>query len=72
MKLPFFGKKDSAPASSGKTIKIQPGDSLKTIAQREYGDETKWTVIYEANKWRIDDPSYLYPGGDLLIPDSKK
>lgn len=71
MKLPFFGKKESAP-TSGKTIKIQPGDSLRLIAQREYGDESKWQVIYEANKWRIDDPAYLYPGGDLLIPDSKK
>jgi nucleoid-associated protein YgaU len=71
MKLPFFGKKADS-AASGKTIKIQPGDSLKLIAKREYGDETKWTVIYEANKWRIDDPAYLYPGGDLLIPESKK
>ena len=71
MKLPFFGKKESA-APTGKTIKIQPGDTLKAIALREYGDETKWTVIHQANAWRIDDPAYLYPGGDLLIPDLKK
>ena len=66
MRLPF-GKKE-APALKGKTIKSMPGDTLRIIAIREYGDESKWEVIYDANKWRIDDPSYLNVGTDLLLP----
>lgn len=66
MRLPF-GKKEE-PKLKGKTIKSQPGDTLRTIAVREYGDESKWEVIYNANKWRIDDPGYLNVGTDLLIP----
>jgi nucleoid-associated protein YgaU len=66
MRLPF-GKKESAQPK-GKTIKSQPGDTLRSIALREYGDESKWEVIYKANAWRIDDPSYLNVGTDLLIP----
>jgi nucleoid-associated protein YgaU len=66
MRLPF-GKKE-APAPKGKTIKSMPGDTLRIIAVREYGDESKWEVIYDANKWRIDDPSYLNVGTDLLLP----
>ena len=66
MRLPWAKKEESKP--KGKTIKSQPGDTLKSIALREYGDESKWEVIYNANAWRIDDPSYLNVGTDLLIP----
>ena len=66
MRLPF-GKKE-APALKGKTIKSMPGDTLRIIAIREYGDESKWEVIYDANTWRSDDPSYLNVGTDLLLP----
>ncbi len=59
-------KKEEKPA--GKIIKVGPGDTLKKIALREYGDESKWEIIYQANKWKIDDPEMLYPGMDLLIP----
>ncbi len=66
--MPFgLGKKKEAP-TKGKTIKSQPGDTLRKIALREYGDEGKWEVIYKANAWRIDDPGYLNVGTDLLLP----
>ena len=68
MKLPW-SKKEAPAAVKGKTIKSMPGDTLRKIAIREYdGDESKWEVIYEANKWRIDDPSYLNVGTDLVLP----
>ena len=63
----LFGKKEE-PKLKGKTIKSMPGDTLRIIAAREYGDESKWEIIYDANKWRIDDPAYLNVGTDLLIP----
>ena len=70
MRLPWAKKEE--PKTKVKTIKSQPGDTLKSIALREYGDESKWEVIYKANAWRIDDPSYLNVGTDLLIPGKEE
>jgi nucleoid-associated protein YgaU len=55
-------------ATTGRTVKVGPGDTLKKIALREYGDENHWERIYEANKWKIDDPDLIYPGMDLRLP----
>ncbi len=52
----------------GKVIKTLPGDTLAKIAQREYGDETQWELIYQANKRKVDDPDAVYPGMDLVLP----
>ena len=60
-------KKKAVAAPTGKTIKVGPGDTLKKIAKREYGDESQWTRIFEANKWRIDGDEVVV-GQDLLIP----
>lgn len=42
------------------------GDSLASLAYREYGDATLWRVLAEANE--IDDPMRLPVGRTLLIP----
>ncbi|WP_143589272.1 LysM peptidoglycan-binding domain-containing protein, partial [Streptomyces angustmyceticus] len=42
------------------------GDSLASLAWREYGDATRWRLIAEANE--IDDPMRLRPGTELLLP----
>jgi nucleoid-associated protein YgaU len=63
-------KKKPAAAPSGKTIKVGPRETLKSIAKREYGDEELWTKIFEANKWRIDGDEVVV-GQDLFIPDIK-
>ncbi len=52
----------------GKVIKARPGDTLTKIALREYGDEDKWDLIYQANKRKIGDPDSIYPGMDLRLP----
>jgi len=51
-----------------KTYVVVKGDSLSKIAKREYGDATKWRMIYEANKDLITDPDLIYPGQELKIP----
>lgn len=61
-------KKKEVGPPKGKTIKVGPRDTLKSIAMREYGDENQWTKIFEANKWRIDGDQ-VAPGQDLFIPD---
>jgi nucleoid-associated protein YgaU len=33
------------------------------------GDPTLWPLLYRANRDQIKDPSLLYPGQRLTIPD---
>ena len=68
----FFGSKKSvADLPVRKTVKVMPRETLRSIAGREYGDETQWEVIFTKNKWRFDgaDPLTIYPGMDLDIPE---
>lgn len=49
-----------------RTHDVVDGDSLPSIAHREYGDPALWRAVAEANE--IDDPMRLWPGQRLLIP----
>ena len=64
-------RKKQAEPPKGKTIKVGPRETLRSIAKREYGDEEQWVKIYEANKWRIDGDEVV-PGQDLFIPELPK
>lgn len=50
---------------------VVKGDFLYKIAgmAKVYGDPTKWTKLYEANKDLISDPSLIYPHQVLSIPE---
>lgn len=51
------------------TYSVKAGDSLSSIAGKYYGDETKWRIIYEANRDVIgNDPGALELGARLRIP----
>lgn len=51
------------------TYTIRSGDSLWRIAKAQYGDETKWSIIYDANRAAIGrDPAKLSVGTRLHIP----
>lgn len=47
---------------------VQEGDTLGKIASKFLGDESRWTDIYEANKNVIKNPSQIYPGDIITIP----
>ncbi|MDR1326241.1 MAG: LysM peptidoglycan-binding domain-containing protein [Treponema sp.] len=47
---------------------IQPGEYLRMIAARVYGDETRWPEIYRANRDNILDPDFILPNSVLQIP----
>jgi nucleoid-associated protein YgaU len=64
-------RKKPTAAVTGKTIKVGPRETLRSIAKREYGTEEAWTKLFEANKWRIDGDEVVV-GQDLLIPDQAK
>jgi nucleoid-associated protein YgaU len=49
---------------------VVAGDSLPSIAYREYGDPEIWRVVAEAND--IDDPLRLRAGTTLLLPAAEE
>ena len=57
-----------APAAS-QTYTVVKGDCLFNIAKKFYGNGSKYTVIYNANKSVIGgNPNLIYPGQVLTIP----
>lgn len=68
------------PAATSSTYTIKKGDTLWAIAKKYYGDGTKWSTIYNANKDIIektakkygrkssDNGHWIYPGVTLTIP----
>ena len=44
------------------------GDCLWRIAEKIYGDRSKWRLIYLANRDTIRDPNKIYPKQKLRIP----
>ncbi|MBR1564656.1 MAG: OmpA family protein [Paludibacteraceae bacterium] len=49
--------------------KVKQGSRLAQIARRWYGHQEYWVYIYEANADKIKNPSLIYPGMVLMIPD---
>lgn len=70
----------AASTGSGQSYTVSSGDSLWKIAQKQYGDGSKWKKIYDANKDTIeaaakkhgkkssDSGKWIYPGASLIIP----
>ena len=55
-------------SAGGTTYTVVKGDCLWAIAKRFYGSGAKYTLIYNANKGIIKNPSLIYPGQVLTIP----
>lgn len=70
----------STKTTSQKKHTVKSGDCLWNIAKKYYGDGTKWTKIYEANKDTIESAAkkhgkksssnghWIWPGTVLQIP----
>ena len=57
------------PAVAGTEYVVQPGDTLRSIAQQQYGDAGLWPRIYEANRDVIGpNPDALVSGTRLQLP----
>jgi len=58
-----------APTAVGKWTTVSTEGSLWQIAQKEYGDGSKWQLIYEANRSTIgSNPNLIYAGMKLKVP----
>lgn len=58
----------SASANTTKTYTVRSGDTLSGIARQFYGDSSKWTTIFNANRNKIKNANLIYPGQVLTIP----
>lgn len=63
-----FARPASGPESSGSVVVVEPGNSLWRIARRTYGQGTRYTLIFEANRDRISHPDLIYPGQVFNLP----
>ena len=62
---------DSSPVGSVDTHTyyiVVKGDTLSSIARRQYGDAQRWGRIFDANRDQIKDADLIYPGQHLRIP----
>ena len=63
----------TAPEAAAETYEVQPGDTLGSIANQFYGDQTQWRRIYDANKDAVgSDPDKLKVGTKLTIPPKQQ
>jgi len=69
VELPFHRQAKAAADDTGRVV-VQPGQSLWQIARQAYGQGTRFTVIYAANKDTIRDPRLIYPGQTFTLPDA--
>lgn len=60
-----------ASAPSADAVVVNRGDSLWKIAQRELGDGSLWTALWQANP-EIADPNLIYPGQALRRPAAEQ
>jgi nucleoid-associated protein YgaU len=61
---------DKKEIQTGSAVIIRRGDSLWTVARRNYGAGIRYTTIFEANRDQVRDPNRIYPGQVLKVPES--
>ena len=60
----------SGALTAQRVHRVVAGDSLQSLAWREYGDSAAWRAIAEANG--IDDPTRLVNGVELVLPSAEE
>lgn len=66
--LPEDGLLPPLKTENAKTVyTVKAGDTLSKISAKYYGDASKYTKIYEANKDRIKNPNIIFEGQKIVI-----
>jgi LysM repeat protein len=55
-------------STSGRTYKVQPGDTLSKIAKEFYGNPNDHNRIFAANRDKLESPDKIRAGQELVIP----
>ena len=63
-----FGRALVNPYQGFAVHTVHSGETLSSIADDFYGDPSKFTIIFEANRNVLDDPDVIFPGQELRIP----
>lgn len=66
LEQPAAAEPDDANEVSRYTV--VSGDTLWKIAQRVYGDGSRYMEIFEANTDVLEQPDHILPGQQLIIP----
>lgn len=56
------------PAEQAHFHTVAPGDTLWAVAEKVYGDGSRYTEIFEANKPMLSNPDLIFPGQVLRCP----
>ena len=59
----------ATPPSEPKFHTVENGDTLWAVAEKAYGDGSKYNAIFEANRPMLSHPDKIYPGQVLRVPD---
>src|SRR3989304_2056729 len=51
-----------------KTHRIMRGETLWGISGFHWNEPFYWPLIYDANREKINDPHWIYPGQEIRIP----
>jgi nucleoid-associated protein YgaU len=60
----------SGALTAQRVHRVVAGDSLQSLAWREYGNAAAWRSIAEANG--IDNPGHLPTGTELVLPAAEE
>jgi len=63
-----FGRALVNPYHGFAVHRVRRGETLSGIADEWYGDPSKSTIVFEANRNVLDDPDVIFPGQRLRIP----
>ena len=58
----------AAPPQRPGVVRVAPGETLRSLARRFYGDERMAARIWEANRDRLRSPELVVPGMELRLP----
>lgn len=60
--------RQTGATSGGQAYTVQAGDTLSRISSKVYGEASRWSEIFEANRDLLPSPNALKPGQVLRIP----
>ncbi len=63
-----FGRALIDPYIGFTQYRVEPGDTLSSIARQFYGDASRSRILFEANRHQVTDPDRIFPGQLLRVP----